>query len=147
MPYGSTGYPYPAATRQPAPRAVAPRQQNNALATAPVAAPKIRMQMDEPERLLASSTRSKMVMPSPEELGLASRSRSAAAPMDWTAIRQRLDALGISGFQLQRLPNGSFRFSCELPTGQGAMPIRGEAPTEEGAVQQVLNQASARASR
>lgn len=83
-----------------------------------------------------------LVMPAPEEMGIASRP-AGAEKADWDTLHQRLDSLGARSIQLDRLPEGGYRFSCLLPTSQADRCHRVEstAETEVQAVQLVLQQA------
>ena len=58
----------------------------------------------------------KLMMPSPEELGLAAGAAPGSSPSrsEWTTARQRLDTLGASYYRLEKADAG-FRFACSLP--------------------------------
>jgi hypothetical protein len=58
----------------------------------------------------------KLLMPSPEELGLAAGGapNPASVDGDWNAARRRLDALGACYYRLEKADQG-FRFTCSLP--------------------------------
>ncbi|HEV3259014.1 MAG TPA: hypothetical protein VG013_19235 [Gemmataceae bacterium] len=58
-----------------------------------------------------------LVIPSPEQLGLACAEPAAGDSPDWTALHRRLDQLGAWSIQLDKLPAGGCRFTCLLPTG------------------------------
>jgi hypothetical protein len=64
--------------------------------------------------------------------------------MDWTAIRARLDELGVSSFHLDTLPDGRARFTCWIPGDQPGLTRRIEsaAATEVDALQGGIDQAS-----
>ena len=66
-------------------------------------------------------------MPAPEALGI--KLSKNEAPLDWDQLRQQLDRLGASSFQLERQGNG-FRFACRLPAGS----LEGMGDTEAEAV-------------
>jgi hypothetical protein len=68
-------------------------------------------------------------IPTPEELGIgATNLVSGNEPVDWSMVERRLDAAGVTGFQVEKMANG-YCFTCRLPagavTGRGA--TRGEA--------------------
>ena len=61
-------------------------------------------------------------IPTPEELGLGtSRLVAGDEPVDWSMIERRLDAAGVTGFQVEKTTTG-FRFTCQLPSGAVAGP-------------------------
>ncbi|HZU37014.1 MAG TPA: hypothetical protein VFA18_13930 [Gemmataceae bacterium] len=99
---------------------------------------------DEAKRVLARPklALAPLVMPAPEEMGIASR-QAADEKADWDTLHHRLDSLGARSIQLDRLPEGGYRFSCLLPTQQPDRCHRVEstADTEVQAVRLVLQQA------
>jgi hypothetical protein len=130
---GSPGYvqqpPYvrPAQPRTPPP---------NQLATLPrmPAPPVVRGQKpDEPPARPAL----KLDMPAPEALGVP----VPAAPPDWTTLRVRLDRIGATGFALDSLPEGGYRFRCQVPTTNGPRPVEGRAASEGEAVNRAIEAA------
>jgi hypothetical protein len=56
----------------------------------------------------------KISMPGPGALGV----RVEPAAFSWTAALARLETLGMTGFQVRELPEGGWRFSCQLRTAQ-----------------------------
>src|SRR5438034_1057337 len=71
-----------------------------------------------------------LAMPSPQQLGVAPprpASPPAAAPPDWAATRAALQRAGALGFQLDRLPDGAYRFVCVLPPAQAGGQQRVES--------------------
>jgi len=58
-----------------------------------------------------------LVMPPPEQLGVASARPAAADSPDWAVVHHRLDLLGACSIQLDKLGRGGCRFTCLLPTG------------------------------
>jgi hypothetical protein len=81
-------------------------------------------------------------MPTPDQLGVTC-ARPSGAEADWTAARRRLEALGASCFQLEKLSPAGYRFVCLLPT---ALPgrthrVQAEAITEAEAVRLTLERA------
>jgi hypothetical protein len=78
----------------------------------------------------------KLDMPSPEALGVV----VPAAPPNWTDLRVRLDRIGATGFSLDLLPEGGYRFRCQVLTANGPRTVEGRAATEGEAVQRVLGQ-------
>ncbi len=98
----------------------------------PYPQPKIRLQApDEPARRLA--------MPRPEDLGLT----TAAATLDWNAIRQRLQQLGALSFRVDQLAAGGHRVTFLLPTAdpRRTRQIETTAASEAAAVQLALERA------
>lgn len=84
-----------------------------------------------------------LAMPSPEELGLASRQAPEPSRVDWTAVHARLNQLGATCFQLEKRPAGDCRICCLLTSSLSARSRRIEvvAGTEAEAVQAVLDRA------
>lgn len=84
-----------------------------------------------------------VTLPPPEQLGIGTPGPAAAGDLDWNVVHARLRQLGSLTCQLQKLPEGRFRFSCLLPTTLPDQPRRFEAcaATEREAVQSVLVQA------
>ncbi|MBI3409966.1 MAG: hypothetical protein HY040_16625 [Planctomycetes bacterium] len=109
-----------------------------------VAPPKIRMQAPEP-----TSTSARLVLPSPEELGVAVQVPAQIPPhaarpsLDWNRAHTRLQELGAVGFHLDRLPQGSCRVTFLLPTSQPQRThhVEAEAANEADAVRNALEQA------
>lgn len=93
------------------------------------------MQNDE-----ARPVRTVLRMPSPEELGLGA-SKSHRDEVDWMKVRERVQALGLSSFHLQKLPEGGFRFVCLVPTKNGDHRIQAESISEAEAIERALTQA------
>jgi hypothetical protein len=96
---------------------------------------------DQPER---SRTLPPVRLPSPEQLGVASaKSSSRAATIDWVRIHKRLKELGSISFHLEQLPNGGYRFVCQLATAEfgRSHTIEAKADNEAEAVEQVLTRA------
>jgi hypothetical protein len=56
-------------------------------------------------------------------------------PVDWTMVERRLDAAGVTGFQLDRTTNG-FRFTCRLASSA----VTGSGTTKGEAVRDALTQ-------
>lgn len=68
-------------------------------------------------------------IPTPEELGIGGTNLVRGdEPVDWSMVERKLDAAGVTGFQVEKAATG-YRFTCQLPsgavTGRGA--TRGEA--------------------
>ena len=82
-------------------------------------------------------------MPSPQELGVADVKRPENPIVDWTAVHNQLDRLGATCFQLERMPEGSFRITCLLPTNQRSCShrIEAQASSEADAVRLALAKA------
>jgi hypothetical protein len=98
---------------------------------------------DEPRAAARVAVPPKLELPPPEALGI--RVPQPAAPLDWTALRVRLDRLGAKQFSSERLPEGGYRFRCQLPSADPARPrtAEGRAATEAEAVRRALEQAEA----
>jgi hypothetical protein len=118
-PPGATVYgpaPSRVAAPAPAPRRPAPTAQ----AAAP--APKPTFRAAPPDE--TPSRPAPLVMPSPERLGVG---LPRPPTLDATTIARRLQQLGASGYHLDRLPEGGFRFTCWIPTAQPGVSNRIEA--------------------
>jgi hypothetical protein len=88
----------------------------------------------------------KLVMPSPEELGLVGNDAIAATPHDWSLARQTLDSLGASYYRLEKAAQGGFRFTCALPYASDAGRQRNfecHAASEGEAIRMALQQVEA----
>lgn len=87
-------------------------------------------------------------IPSPEELGVtrAARptapTRAVARDLDWTRVRQNLQEMGVSRFQLENTGNGGVRFSCWVGSGSAAQLVQADGSNEAEAVQACLQRAS-----
>jgi hypothetical protein len=128
QPYAPYQYPAPVYTppayvQQPQPVRPAPRP------TAPV----VRGQSPD-EAPVRPVVRRPLEMPSPEALGVP----VPATELDWTDLRLKLDRLGATGFALDKLPDGGFRFSCQVPAASGRRLVEGQATTEAEAVRRAL---------
>jgi hypothetical protein len=66
-------------------------------------------------------------LPSPEQLGIGSPRSQPAAELDWNAVHRRLRELGALSSQLQKVPEGGYRFTCLLPTAHPERTQRIEA--------------------
>jgi hypothetical protein len=70
-------------------------------------------------------------LPPPEQLGIRLSPRPAGQAdepvLDWVAIHQRLDRLGVSCFQIDRSTPGTCRVTCLMPTGRPGQQRRIEA--------------------
>jgi hypothetical protein len=52
-------------------------------------------------------------IPTPEELGLGTAKLVAGdEPVDWSMVERRLDAAGVTGFQVEKTTAG-YRFTCQ----------------------------------
>lgn len=75
-------------------------------------------------------------IPTPEELGLATNKVvSGDESIDWTMVERRLDVVGATGHQIEKIATG-FRFTCQLPSG----PVSGRGATKGEAVRSTLAQ-------
>jgi hypothetical protein len=76
---------------------------------------------DEKSKPATHSPVAKLVMPSPEDLGLSEGGGQASdRPADWPAARLKLDSLGATFYRLEKAAEGGFRFTCALPHGSDA---------------------------
>jgi hypothetical protein len=105
--------------------------------------PLVRLQ--SPEELMPTAPPKRLVLPSPEQLGVvgAGAVPGATTPyldVDWNVTRDRLHGLGAVGFHLAKLPEGAFRVAFLLPTTQPGWlhQIEAEAETEGTAVCRAL---------
>jgi hypothetical protein len=143
LPFPPEGYSLPPAPVQtPYRPTTAPAQ-----AQAPRTTPTVRSQIPDdpsPARTLQPAARPREVVtiPTPEQLGVVS-GKSAEAGIDWATVNRRLDSLGATCFQLQRLPQGRWRVICLLPTTQPehSQRIQAEAEAKAEAVRLTLEQA------
>jgi hypothetical protein len=107
----------------PAPRAGQPLAKANGTANPPQVVVRGQIGEDQPGKPAPSPpATAKLVMPSPEELGLltATATPQPATPpvADWAAASSRLDQLGACYYRLEKAPEGGFRFVCALPHPQ-----------------------------
>jgi hypothetical protein len=124
-------YRYAPPAVRPAPRPAPPRQQ---VARPPTPAV---VRGQSPEEPPARAARPPLEMPPPEALGVP----VPATAVDWTDVRVKLDRLGATGFALERLPEGGYRFACRVPSADGVRAVEGRAATEAEAVRRALEQA------
>ena len=114
-----------------------PRRPGNDCADA-LLQPTVRMQMDDPPAAPSDPVRPvALTMPSPAELGLGGPPCTKA--IDWADVRRRLDRLGATGFDLQKLPSG-FRVTFEVPSSIGQQRAQAEAADEADAIHRALAQ-------
>jgi hypothetical protein len=101
---------------------------------------KVRMQNgEEGMPALSAVNVAALEMPAPDQFGLGARYRRG--DVDWSAVRNRLSALAITSFHLQRLPDG-FRFTCLVPSGTDRpRKIESEGDTDAEAIDRALCQA------
>jgi hypothetical protein len=132
--------PYRAAPAPAQPQAAAPN-----LAAAPRSgnAPVFRGQIpDEPIAPPPAQRPREMInLPSPEELGVGSA--RADARIDWGTVNRRLEGLGATCFQMQRLAEGRWHVLCLLPTAQPNQThrVEAEAGAKAEAIRLALEQA------
>src|SRR5687768_12360405 len=110
--YPAGAYPVPQAPSLPAPRPVVPQQPAPQVQAPPPPAmprPIIRAQAaDDPVPAPAP-----VRLPAPEALGIRGQ-----AVLDLNTVHRRLDQLGATCFQVDRLSQGGCRVTCLLATGQ-----------------------------
>jgi hypothetical protein len=76
-------------------------------------------------------------IPSPTDLGVGIKtSTSSSELLSWDQIRQRLDRLGATKFQLEKVAQG-YRFAFELSSG----PIESSGNSENEAIRSALSKA------
>jgi hypothetical protein len=77
-------------------------------------------------------------LPAPEQLGV-----TAAGTVDWSSTHARLEKLGVTCFQEEKLTNGACRVTCVLPMGNSGQThrIEAEASNAAEAVQVALSEA------
>jgi len=77
-------------------------------------------------------------LPAPEQLGV-----TTAGTMDWSSTHARMEKLGVTCFQEERLTNGACRVTCVLPMGNSGQThrIEAEASNAAEAVQVALSEA------
>jgi hypothetical protein len=82
-----------------------------------------------------------MRIPAPSELGIDAGQHQSNSNLDWAAIHGRLDQLGATCFHMQKTPEGGYRISCLLPTGQQGQTrhVEAEALSESDAVRMALD--------
>jgi len=79
-----------------------------------------------------------LVMPSPEELGVAASSQSQPGA-DWAAIRPRLETMGVKSFRVDHTPAGAVSVTFLLCLqGSRVHQVEGAAATEAEAVSVAL---------
>jgi hypothetical protein len=151
----------------PAPRPAAPAPQQGAspaaLARGPVPRePVVRGQKEEerepapaaPPEPTIEPPPAPLSIPSPDALGLVAAPQrpppGAPSGTDWASLRQRLTELGVVAFQVHELPQGGWRFVCDLRTARPGCLRRietGPAATEAEAIALALAEAGRPASR
>jgi hypothetical protein len=77
-------------------------------------------------------------MPPPEQLGIA-----APGAIDWAAVHQRLDRLGVTCFQMDRPVSGGCHIVCLVPSRQPGQHrrVEAQAATQAEAIRVVLDRA------
>lgn len=92
----------------------------------------------------------KFVMPSPEELGVATtmsltRQPAASAPIDWNALHARMERLGVLKYEKAPIPAGGVRVVLLLPTSDPtlAQPVEAVAESEASALVAALQRGEA----
>jgi hypothetical protein len=86
------------------------------------------------------ATPAPLSMPTPEQLGVGRAKPSLGDGAGWTDARRRLDRLGATCFQLEKLSPNGYRFTCLLPTNQPGRHhhVEAVAATESEAVRLTL---------
>lgn len=109
---------------------------------APQPQPIIRMQGPDPE---AAAPPARLVMPSPEELGLALPVGPAPTTkeIDLNSAYTRLRQLGAIGLHLDRLTQGGYRATFVLSASEGPRQVNADGATEGAALAAALERAEA----
>lgn len=102
--------------------------------------------MDAPAASPSAMTR--LQLPAPDHLGIEPERKPQDAPrvvistLDWSAVRRRLDDLGVTCFQVEKMTEG-YRFSCVVPMAKAHWQRRLDviAATETEAVVTALREA------
>jgi hypothetical protein len=83
-----------------------------------------------------------LALPSPEQLGLVA-APAAGEQVDLNAALQQARRLGVTGFNLNQLPDGSYQVALRLPTCQPdrTQHVEATARTEAAAVRLALERA------
>jgi hypothetical protein len=91
---------------------------------------------------------SPVMLPTPEQLGVACTPPAPPETVDWNATHTRLRQLGALGWQVARLPQGGYRFTFLLPTAQPncSRHVEATAASEAEAVRLALASVEPRAS-
>ena len=143
QPQASWPAPWPPAQATSVPAAPRPAPLSPQAAAAPQPRPIVRLQA--PEELIPNDPPKPLVLPAPEQLGVALARPTTPAlldlPVDWNVTRDRLNRLGALHFAVTKLPAGAYRIAFELPTTQPGRThhIEAEAATEGAAVCQALD--------
>jgi hypothetical protein len=75
-------------------------------------------------------------IPTPEELGIGRANLvSGDEPVDWSMVERKLDAAGVTGFQVEKTAGG-YRFTCQKSSGV----VSGRGATKGEAVRNALAQ-------
>ena len=79
-----------------------------------------------------------LALPSPEQLGVAASKIESA--VDWNLVHRRFNDAGATCFLLDHRPQGGYKLTCLLPTGQSNRThhIEVEAATEAEAARLAL---------
>ncbi len=72
----------------------------------------------------------RLVLPSPEALGIPPVAAPAPVAVDWNQVHARFEQLGVVKLQRDRLPQGGYRVTLALPAHQ----VEATADTEAAAV-------------
>lgn len=126
---------YPAPRQAPpvqlaGPRPAAPRQMPTARSENSLPAPVVR---GVPREDISLS------MPAPESLNIRSAREKLA--VDWAQVRGQLSRVGATGFQLEMLPQGGFRFLCQVPDSNNRpQQVEGRGTDEAEAIERCLAQ-------
>lgn len=141
-PFAPSPGPRPPAYANQQPPAPTPQWNAAAIPDPPAPQPIVRAQApDDPPAIPRPRA---LVLPTPEALGLAA-SETEPASLDWTAVHQQLDRLGVTCFQLEQSETGGFRITCLLPTASAGRShrVEAQAATKAEVVRMVLLHAEA----
>jgi hypothetical protein len=84
-----------------------------------------------------------LVLPAPEQLGVAGVPSTSVARIDWENVHRRLDNLGALAFHQQKLEAGGCRIMVLLPTEhqEHTHQVEADASTASEAISLVLDRA------
>jgi hypothetical protein len=124
----------PTPPSQPANLTLPPPPPGVASPVADATRPKVRAVSEDPP-----PPPRRLVLPTPEQLGIAITPAAEKLVVDWNQVQSRLERLGIMRLQRDRLPAGGFRVVLGLPTQQ----VEATGATEAAAVLLALERAEA----
>jgi hypothetical protein len=101
--------------------------------------PQVRMQAAEESVAAPRRALPPLEVPSPDRLGLGARNR--IVEVDWTSVRNRLQAMSVTSFHLQKI-SGGYRFAVVVSTAGGERrKIECDGESDAEAIELALNRA------